>query len=151
MDDAVEDFLASFLFGAASGIALRPASGYSVCAEILDCETGIASPLLLNQAARVATQLGKGGPMEQALLLRCLLRLRNQKAWPLAANLRAMQTEEGSWRALAGGLSKDSQRRGDDAEIITTAAAVSALVMAEFQPGLYFGSDQPSPRRLQES
>jgi hypothetical protein len=151
MDDAVEDFLASFLFGAASGIALRPASSYLVCAEILDCETGIASPLLMNQAARVAAQLGKGGPMEQALLLRCLLRLRNQKAWPLAANLRAMQMQDGSWRTQARGLSHDSQLRGDDAEIITTATTVSALVLAEFQPGHYFGSDQPSPRRLQES
>lgn len=149
MDDAAEDFLASYLYGAASGIALRPASSYSVCAEILDCETGIASPLLLNQAARVAAQLGKGSPWEQALLLRCLLRLRNQKAWPLAASLRDMQMEDGSWKAR--GLSREAQLQGDDTGIIMTATAVSALVLADFQPGLYFGSDLPMPRRLQES
>jgi len=151
MDSATEDFLTSFLYGAASGITLRPASAFSVCAEILDCETGIASPFLLNQSARVVAQLGRSNdePLQQALLLRCLVRLRDQKAWPLAANLRAMQTEDGSWQARSH--SHDGHWHAGDKSMITTATAVSALVLADFQPGLYFGSDLPLPRRLQES
>jgi hypothetical protein len=43
-----------------------------------------------------------------------------------------------------------SQMRFDDQRVFTTATAVSALVMGESQPGLYFGSDVPF-RRLDES
>jgi hypothetical protein len=35
--------------------------------------------------------------------------------------------------------------------VISTANVVAALVMNEAQPGLYYGSDVPLPRKLRES
>jgi hypothetical protein len=141
IDGAAEQFLVSFLHNAGSAGPL-PAESFSVCSQILDCETGIASTLLLNQAAQFAVQFRREGAMEQALLLRCLLRLRNQRAWPLAANLRALQMADGSWNG------PEFQPVTQDKKILITATAVAALAQAEFQPGLYFGSDLPLPRRL---
>jgi len=84
----------------------------------------------------LATGFSNDGALDRALLLRCLLRLGMQRAWTLAAILRTMQTEEGSWS------------EHDGQKIIATVTAVSALVLGESQPGLYFGSDLPLPRRL---
>ena len=82
-------------------------------------------------------------------MLRCLLRMRQQRAWLVAAHLRVLQAEDGSWpgreRPKAYGI---SQFELDDRRVLATATAVSALALAEFQPGLYFGSDLPAPRRL---
>lgn len=144
LDWEAEDFLAAYLEGmgaskaagsrVSAGLALR----FEVCAEILDWREGLASPSLLNQVRQATAGFGNEGVLDRALLLRCLLRLRMQRAWPLAASLRAMQMEDGSW----------SER--DDHKILATVTAVSALVLAESQPGLYFGSDLPLPRRLHQ-
>jgi hypothetical protein len=99
----------------------------------------MASAALLNQVRQLVAGFGNESALDRALLLRCMLHLRMQRAWSLAAGLRAMQMEDGSW------WEHDGQK------IIATVAAVSALVLGESQPGLYFGSDLPSPRRFHQS
>jgi hypothetical protein len=144
-DRAACEFLSSQLELTAS----RPAISLLVCSEILDWDRGLAAPSLLHHVAQCAARAEAAGVMEQALLLHCLLRLRLQKAWPLAAQLRALQVENGSWpgreRPRSSGL---PQFELDDKKVLATATAVSALALAEFQPGLYFGSDLPVPQRL---
>ena len=142
---ATEDFLAAYLRtsgsagSSASASSARRALRFHVCAGILDWREGLASTSLLNQVRQVAAAgFGNEGAMDRALLLRCLLRLRMQRAWSLAAALRAMQLDDGSWSDH------------DDDKILATVTAVSALVLGESQPGLYFGSDLPLPRRLQQ-
>ena len=141
LDWATEDFLAVSLRCQEK----RPAttslqtSRLLVCSEILDWREGMASASLLKQVRQAAAGFGNESALDRALLLRCLLRLRIQRAWALAAGLRAMQSEDGSWS------------EHDDQKIIATVTAVSALVLGESQPGLYFGSDLPLPRRLHQS
>lgn len=133
-------FISSWL--GSDGIRLE--SPLFVCSGILDWEKGLAPLALLNQACQLTASVQAENALEQALLLRCLVRLRLNRAWTLAAGLRATQLEDGSWPSVAGaGL--------DDKRIIPTATAVSALVLGDYQPGLYFGSDLPRPRRLHES
>jgi len=143
-DCAGQEFLSTQL-----KFAAQPATCLLVCLEILDWDRGLAAPSLLQQVTEFVSWVEAAGAMEQALLLRCLLRLRMQKAWPMAAQLRSSQAENGSWpgrdrRKLSGPL----QFELDDRKVLTTATAVSALALAEFQPGLYFGSDLPAPQRL---
>ena len=141
LDWATEDFLAASLRcqeGRPTSVS-RQASRLLVCCEILDWREGMASASLLNQVRQLAVGCGNEDALERGLLLRCLLRLRMQRAWSLAAGLRAMQSEDGSWS------------EHDDQKIIATVTAVSALVLGESQPGLYFGSDLPLARRLHQS
>jgi hypothetical protein len=84
--------------------------------------------------------------LEQALLLHCLVRLRLNRAWTQAASLRALQKDDGSWPGPSM-----APLNCDNNNVIPTVTAVSALVLGESQPGLYFGSDVPRPRRLFES
>jgi hypothetical protein len=126
-------------------------SRYIAFSEILDWELGLASPYLLDKVRKLTPDFGGDGVMNQALLLRCLLRLRNRWAWPLAAGLRAVQKEDGSWSELQPPQpsAAAAQATPVDDRILPTVTAVSALVLDEFQPGLYFGSDLPlPPRRL---
>ncbi len=141
LDWATEDFLAASLRCQERRTATtsRQASRFHICSEILDWREGMASASLLNQVRQLAAGFGNEGALDRALLLRCLLRLRMQRAWSLAAGLRAMQMEDGSWS------------EHDDQKTIATVTAVSALVLGESQPGLYFGSDLPLPRRLHQS
>jgi hypothetical protein len=143
LDWATEDFLASSLRSqdGRSTSVNRLASRLLVCSEILDWREGMASASLLNQVRQLASGFGNESALDRALLLRCLLRLRMQRAWSLMAGVRAMQSEDGSW----------SQHQHDGQKIIATVTAVSALVLGESQPGLYFGSDSPLPRRLHQS
>jgi hypothetical protein len=144
-DPEGQEFLSSYLALASS----RPAISLLVCSEILDWDRGLAAPSLLNHVVQCAGLAEPARAMEQALLLHCLLRLRLKRAWPLAAELRARQAENGSWpnrerpRSFSLPLSEM-----DDRKVLATATAVSALALAEFQPGLYFGSDLPVPQRL---
>lgn len=115
-----------------------------VCSEILDWEKGLAPLALLNQARQLTSTLQTESAFEQALLLRCLVRLGLNRAWTLAACLRDAQLDDGSW------LSAAPPSLGDN-RIIPTVTAVSALALGDVQPGLYFGSGLPRPRRLQES
>jgi hypothetical protein len=148
-DSAADDFFASRL-RAMDLDSCQATSRYMVFSEILDWEPGVASPYLLDKVRRLTPDFGGDSVMSQALLLRCLLRLRNRWAWPLAAGLRAMQKEDGSWMELElARSSAASEANQVDDRILPTVTAVSALVLDEFQPGLYFGSDSPlPPRRL---
>jgi hypothetical protein len=140
LDWATEDFLSAYLrSGAASPGSTRRSLRFHICAEILDWPEGLASATLLNQVRQIAAGFGNEGAIDRALLLRCLLRLRMQRAWSLAAGLRAMQMDDGSW----------SEHEAH--KILATVTAVSALVLGECQPGLCFGSDLPLPRRLHQS
>jgi len=138
LDWGAEDYLAAWLRSAASATSGGRASQFYVCSEVLDWGEGKASPSLLSVVQQVAAGFGNDGAFDRALLLRCLLRLRMQRAWAVAAGLRAMQIEDGAWGEQ------------DDRKTLATVTAVSALVLAESQPGLYFGSDLPLPRRLQQ-
>ena len=140
VDWAAEQFLAAYLQAVDSGSATGSARAmrFHVCAEILDWHEGLASTSLLNLVRQVVSDIGNDGALDRALQLRCFRRLRMQRAWPLAADLRAMQMEDGSWPER------------EEHKIFTTVTAVSALVLGESQPGLYFGSDLPLPRRLQQ-
>jgi len=149
-DSAAQDFFASRL-EAMNAASREATSRYIALSEILDWEPGMASPYLLDKVRRLTPDLSGDGVMNQALLLRCLLRLRNRWAWPLAAALRAGQKEDGSWLDLETSQPAVAAQAGADHKIIPTVTAVSALVLDEFQPGLYFGSDSPlPPRKLRE-
>ncbi len=133
-------FISSWL---ASDVGML-ASPHFICSGILDWEKGLAPLSLLKQAFQITDNLQTGSALEQALLLRCLIRLRLTRAWSLADHLRAAQLEDGSWPSTA-------HPNSDDKKILPTVTAVSALVLGDLQPGLYFGSDLPRPRRLHES
>jgi hypothetical protein len=122
----------------------RTASSLFLCSSILEWEKGLAPLRLLNQACQLAAGFQAESAFDQALLLRCLVRLRLNRAWSLVAGLRATQRADGSWPGPAA-----AHFNLDDKRIIATVTAVSALILGDFQPGLYFGSDLPRPRRLQ--
>lgn len=148
IDRAAEDFLTARMQSGQNQMS----SWLCVCAGILDWDKGLAPLPLLNQACRLVVRAQAQSAYEHALLLRCLLRLRLQQAWASAAELRNLQLENGSWpgpapRRPAAGLSLNPDARN----LIPTITAVSALALCESQPGLYFGSDLPRPRRLYES
>ena len=145
-DSAADDFFASRLRAMDLG-SCQATSRYMVFSEILNWELGLASPSLLDKVRKLTPDFGGDSVMSQALLLRCLLCLRNRWAWPLAAALRAIQNEDGSWSELARSSAAEVNRIDD--RILPTVTAVSALLLDELQPGLYFGSDSPlPPRRL---
>jgi len=156
LDPSCQRFLASHLRTDVPGTTCRLASRFFVCSAILDWDTTTAPWPLLNQVCQFTAQQNEESVFEQALLLRCLVRLRIQRAWSVSASLRLLQQGDGSWpgSALLPPLlsvpAGKSQVRFDDQRVFTTATAVSALVMAESQPGLYFGSDVPF-RRLDAS
>jgi hypothetical protein len=155
VDPASQEYLASHMRTDVPGTMCRLASRFFVCSTILDWDTITAPWPLLNQVCQFTAQHNEESVFEQALLLRCLVRLRIQKAWSVAASLRLLQQGDGSWPGSAqlpplfGVSTSKSQVRFDDQRVFTTATAVSALVMGESQPGLYFGSDVPF-RRLDE-
>lgn len=155
-DPSCQQFLASHLRTDVPGTMCRLASRFFVCSAILDWDAMAAPWPLLNQICQFTSQHNEESVFEQALLLRCLVRLRIQRAWSVAAGLRLLQHGDGSWPGsallppLLGVSTGKRQLRFDDQRVFTTATAVSALVMGESQPGLYFGSDAPF-RRLDES
>jgi hypothetical protein len=124
------------------------ASRLFVCSEMLDWPAGQASMALLSKVTQLTMDVGSGTALAEALLLRSLLRLRISRSWCVAARLREMQAEDGSWRQSfsAGPSSAPSPMLASQA--VVSATAVSGLAMAESQPGLYFGSDLPLPQRF---
>jgi hypothetical protein len=151
-DSAAEGYLASHLRSdVPAGGAAKVARLY-VCSEILEWENGLGSRPFLNRISQSIAPMAVETPYEQALLLRSLLRLRNQRAWTVAATLREMQLVDGSWPAgpVSGPLSQSGTPGTADIRTLNTVTAVSALVMSESQPGLYFGSDLPLPRRFRD-
>lgn len=135
----------------------RLSSRFHLCAEILGSESGTASWPLLHKVSQLMSCCARENPFEQAAFLRCAFRLQIQRAETVASRLRTMQLPDGSWPASAAlgpampGVVVRHRRHPlivDDKKTLTTAAAVCALALHDSQPGLYFGSDVPRPRRL---
>jgi len=146
-DGAAEDFLSTRLHALDDG-SPSVSSRLSALAEILDCDK--SSACLVSKVRHLVSPFSGESVLDQALLLRSLLRLRNLWAWTLIASLRATQMADGSWP----GPEPTAQCPGaaaEDRKTIATATAISALALGECQPGLYFGSDSPQARRLYES
>lgn len=157
---AAEEFLAARLQTDTPGSWHRLASSFQLWSEMLDMEEGLVSWFLLNRVSQSTVQQAAENAFEKSLLLRCLFRLRMQRAWAEAAALRSLQLADGSWPgsatlgpAMPGMVMRQKTHSpvADDKRILTTVSAVSALVMGESQPGLYFGSDRPQPRRFTKS
>jgi hypothetical protein len=147
IDTAASEFLASHLRTDVAGVPCRLASRFFVSSILLDWEPGMAPWFVVNTVRRMTTQYPAESAWEQALLLRCLMRLRMQSGWALLAGLRRMQQADGSWPGsilLARGPRPESCV--DEQGILATATAMSALAMGDLQPGLYFGSDLPFRR-----
>ncbi|HKW74115.1 MAG TPA: prenyltransferase/squalene oxidase repeat-containing protein, partial [Terriglobales bacterium] len=135
----------------------RLSSRFHLCAEILGSESGTASWPLMQKVGQLMSYYARESAFEQAAFLRCAFRLQIQRAGTVAAKLKSLQLPDGSWPASAAlgpampGVVVRHRRHPlilDDKKTLTTTAAVSALAMHESQPGLYFGSDVPRPRRL---
>jgi hypothetical protein len=146
-DDAAEDFLLTHLKAVHDG-SPSVSSRLSAVTEILDFDK--SSPYLVSQVRSFVSPFSGESLLDQALLLRSLLRLRNLWAWSLIASLRATQMEDGAWPG-PGPSAQCPGAAADEEKTIATATAISALALGECQPGLYFGSDSPQPRRLYES
>jgi hypothetical protein len=146
-DGSAEDFLSARLQPGGDG-STNLSSRLSAFAEILDCDK--TSPCLVAKVRHLMPALSGGSLLDQALLLRSLLRLRNPWAWSMIASLRATQMEDGAWPV--GEQTTGCTDAGvEEEKTVSTATAISALALGECQPGLYFGSDSPQPRRLYES
>lgn len=151
IDAASSEFLASHLRTDVQRENCRVASSFFVASTLLDWEPGMAPWFVVNAVQQLTCQQAGESHWEQALLLRCMMRLRMQSAWALAAGLRRQQLSDGSWRGSAelARLSADTGQLGalaDKEGILATATALSALAMSDLQPGLYFGSDLPFRR-----
>jgi hypothetical protein len=139
-DRTAGDFLTSHLRNDLSSTPAAKSSRFYVCSEILDWESGLAPWPLLNLVSQSAIQFDLGRPYEQALLLRILLRLRNQRAWLAADSLRRMQLPDGSWpSSTVPAPGRDSTALDElclgVGEVLSTITAISALVIDESRPG----------------
>lgn len=152
IDATSSEFLASHLRTDTLKRPCRLASRFFVSSTLLDWEPGMAPWCVVNAVRQLTCQCPADGVWEQALLLRCVTRLRLQAAWGLVAGLRRMQHADGSWPGSAlfapfpSGAAHLSGRHFDDQGILATVTALSALAMGDLQPGLYFGSDLPFHR-----
>jgi hypothetical protein len=154
IDAASSEFLASHLRTDIPGTPCRLASAFFVSSTLLDWEPGMAPWFVVNTVRELTCQQADEGAWEQALRLRCMMRLGLQSAWALSAGLRRLQQPDGSWpgagyaqpapvSAVSGqGASPFTDQEG----ILATVTSLSALAMGDLQPGLYFGSDLPFRR-----
>jgi len=112
-----------------------PALGLLVCSTVLDWQPGAAPQTLLKDIQRCVCRVLPGSALEQALLLRCLIRLRMQQSWAAAAELALGQQTDGSWAgAPLSGIPLGAMFM--DGPIVSTATAVSALAMDDRQGGI---------------
>lgn len=155
IDAASSEFLAAHLRTDVEKGHDRVSSAFFVSSTLMDWEPCMAPWFVVNAVRQLVQQQEAEGTWEQALLLRCRMRLRMQSAWPLAAGLRRLQRANGSWpgsACLAGfhtsgngsALHPDEYFDGDG--VLATVTALSALAIGDQQPGLYFGSDLPFRR-----
>ncbi|HZD94829.1 MAG TPA: hypothetical protein VE133_11280 [Candidatus Sulfotelmatobacter sp.] len=131
-----------------AGLQPAFASALFVCSDILDWEPGVTPLSLRSQVYQSVSHLSGNSALEQALLLRCLARLRMQQTSTVAAELCRMQRADGAWSGLSFAPTGGAPLFIEDS-VIATVTAVSALAMRDLQPGLYFGSEVPF-RRLEE-
>lgn len=140
-DRAAGDFITSQLRNDLSSTSAGKSSRFYICAEILDWESGLAPWPLLNLVSQSAIQFDLGRSYDQALLLRILSRLRNQRAWLAADSLKKMQLPDGSWASCsAAGLPLTNGAQSiaptlAQPTVLSTITAVSALAMHEASPG----------------
>jgi hypothetical protein len=139
-DRAGGDFLTSHLRSDFSSMSAAKSSRFYVCSEILDWESGLAPWPLLHLVSQSGIQYDLGRPYEQALLLRILFRLRNQRAWLAAASLRQMQLPDGSWPSSTKAPAEQDSAILDEplfahGELLPTITAISALAIHESRPG----------------
>ena len=152
IDAASSEFLASHLRTDINGTPCRLASTFFVSSTLLDWEPGMAPWCVVNTVRQLTCQLTGAGAWEQALRLRCMMRLGIQGAWTLTAGLRQLQQPDGSWPgSVHPAASSAVSGQGiapiiDDQGVLATMTALSALAMGDLQPGLYFGSDLPFRR-----
>jgi hypothetical protein len=151
LDAECSDRLASWLLAQGPGSSdCRFCTPLYACSALLELGPVKVSRSLLENVRDVVGRYEAESVFEQALLLRCLLQLGLQKAWWVADDLRGTQMPDGSWpassRPCSGALRSASAL--DENRIFTAMTAISALVMANSQPGLFFGSEGLLPRRL---
>lgn len=152
VDPQTEEFLCRRMKCALPAAGAHRSAGLYVCSEILDWPSGLSSMAVLNKVSQLTCQVEEESAYGQALLLRSLMELRIPRSWATAARLREMQSHDGSWREPW--MSDDPPVTAATAltahanQPIISVTAISALVMAESQPGLYFGSDLPLPKRF---
>ena len=136
-DRAGGDFVTAHLRNDLSSTPLGNSSRFYICAEILDWGSGLAPWPLLNQVSQSAIQFDLGRPYEQALLLRILSRLRNQRAWLAASALQKMQRPDGSWASSPVAAQEKSNGAGltavsdAHATVLSTITALAALSVHE--------------------
>ena len=153
IDAASSEFLAASLQTNARKEHGRVRSALFVSSTLMDWEPCMAPWFVVN-AVRQLVQHEAEGTWEQALLLRCRMRLGLHSAWPLAVGLRRLQRANGSWLGSACLASQRASGNGsaqpgeyfDEDGVLATVTALSALALGEQQPGLYFGSDLPVRR-----
>ncbi len=155
IDAASSEFLAAHLRTDIATSHGRISSAFFVSSTLMDWEPCMAPWFVVNAVRQLVGQHETEGAWEQALLLRCRMRLRLQSAWPLAAALRRMQQPDGSWpgsarvttfQAGSGGTASRLNEHFDEDGVLATVTALSALAIGDLQPGLYFGSDLPFRR-----
>lgn len=155
IDAASSEFLAARLRTDIEISHGRISSAFFVSSTLMDWEPCMAPWFVVNAVRQLVGQEAEGA-WEQALLLRCRMRLQLQSAWPLAAVLRRLQQPDGSWpgsarlttfRAASGnGSALRPEEHFDEEGILATVTALSALAIGDLQPGLYFGADLPFRR-----
>jgi hypothetical protein len=154
LDSSTEDYLASHLTIAATAQEGSNSARFYICSEILDCDAALAPWSRLNRVCQLTALESPESSFDVALLLRCLSRLRMRRARSVADSLLARQHEDGSWPGTPvlgpalHGVRSANQAVVDQSGLLATATAVSALMVGDGQPGLFFGSDLPRPRRL---
>lgn len=145
-DRAGGDFVTAQLRNDLSSTPAGKSSRFYICAEILDWEGGLAPWPLLSLVSQSAIQFDLGRSYEQALLLRIVSRLRNQRAWLAADSLKKMQLADGSWPSCsAAGLRSQNFDSPNGVHaiassvtqpvVLATITAVSALAVQEGGPG----------------
>lgn len=149
-DRAAGDFVASSLRNDFSSTLAHNSSRFYMCSEILDWESGLAPWPVLHLVGQSAVQFDMDAAYEQALLLRILLRMRNQRAWVAASALREMQLTDGSWPAdfsiPASAQSGTSPASALEKKLLASATAIAALVMSDAQPVSY-STSAPLPQQ----
>jgi len=152
------EYLNAWMWRSQQVFGCRVPSLLYVFSAILDLGRALVSLDLTSSLRELLGTANADSAFDQALLLRCLLQVRSKRSWWVGVSLRRMQRADGSWPSSAqacpdfsGPATMEDALIFDHKRIFTTVTAVSSLVMAESQPGLYFGSDMPAPRRLHES
>ena len=155
IDAISSEFLATHLRTDVTNSSGRVSSAFFVSSVLMDWEPCMAPWFVVNAVRQWVEQQEAEGAWEQALLLRCRMRLQLQSAWPLAASLRRLQRQNGSWPGSArlasfhGSGNSSAQppyEHFDEDGILATATVLSALAIGDQQAGLYFGSDLPFRR-----